>query len=81
MAVRHREVKEERRTGRGCKGKRHRKIFPQRRASEGSGAANVAYRCDPSRENGLPERPQTLRESEIIEILSAELAQSEAERN
>ena len=29
----------------------------------------------------LPERPQTLRESEIIDILSAELAQSEAERN
>ena len=34
-----------------------------------------------TRENGLPERPQTLRESEIIDILSAELAQSEAERN
>ena len=29
----------------------------------------------------MDSRPQTLRESEIIDILSAELAQSEAERN
>ena len=33
------------------------------------------------RENGPPERPQTLRGAEIIDILSAEIAQSEAERS
>ena len=31
--------------------------------------------------NGPPERPQTLRGSEIIDLFSAEIAQSEAERN
>ncbi len=31
---------------------------------------------DPSRENGIPERPQTLRYSEIIKKLSADDAQS-----
>ena len=67
--------------GRSCKGKRHRKISPQRHASEGSGAANAAYHCDASREKRTPERPQTLRGSEIINLLSAEIAQSEAERN
>ena len=30
---------------------------------------------------GISERPQTLRGSEIINLLSAEIAQSEAERN
>ena len=34
----------------------------------------------PSRENGIAERPQTLRYSEIINILSAIYAQSNAER-
>lgn len=33
------------------------------------------------REKGPPERPQTLRGAEIIDILSTEIAQSEAERN
>ena len=42
---------------------------------------NAAYHCDSSREKGTPERPQTLRGSEIINLLSAEIAQSEAERN
>ena len=42
---------------------------------------NAAYHCDSSREKGTPERPQTLRGSEIINFLSAEIAQSEAERN
>ena len=31
--------------------------------------------------NGPPERPQTLRGAEIINLLSAEIAQSKAERN
>ena len=35
----------------------------------------------PSRENGLPERPQTLRQSEIIKFSSAEDAQSSAARS
>ena len=34
-----------------------------------------------TREKGTPERPQTLRGSEIIDLLSTEIAQSEAERN
>ena len=35
---------------------------------------------DPTCENGIPERPQTLRYSEIINILSLAYAQSNAER-
>ena len=42
---------------------------------------NAAYHCDSSREKGTPERLRTLRGSEIINLLSAEIAQSEAERN
>ena len=34
---------------------------------------------DPTRENGIAERPQTLRYAEIKNILSAEYAQSKAE--
>ena len=45
-----------------------------------SGAANAVARCDPTRENGIAERPQTLRYSEIINILSAIYAQSNAAR-
>ena len=37
---------------------------------------NAAYHCDSSREKGTPERPQTLRGSEIINLLSAEIARS-----
>ena len=53
-------------------------------AGEGfSGSGKVsgsAQRGDPSRENGIAERPQTLRYSEIINILSADDAQSNAAR-
>jgi len=55
-------------------------IFPQRRAFAESGAANAASLHDPSRENGIAERPQALRYPEIINILSAIYAQSNAER-
>ena len=41
----------------------------------------LLYRRTPSRENGLPERPQTLRQSEIIKFSSAEDAQSSAARS
>ena len=49
-------------------------------ASAGSGAANAVSLHDPSRENGIAERPQALRYPEIINILSAIYAQSNAER-
>ena len=42
----------------------------------GDGEGEPAFRHDPSRENGIPERPQTLRYSEIINNFSAEYAQS-----
>ena len=41
-----------------------------------SGAANAVCRHDPTCENGIPERPQTLRYSEIINIFSLAYAQS-----
>ena len=41
----------------------------------------LLYRITPARENGLPERPQTLRQSEIIKFSSAEDAQSSAARS
>ena len=50
-------------------------MFPQE-----TSAAAAACRCDPTRENGIAERPQTLRYSEIKNILSAIYAQSNAER-
>ena len=51
------------------------RMFPQE-----TSAAAAACRCDPTRENGIAERPQTLRYSEIKNILSAIYAQSNAER-
>jgi transporter family protein len=42
--------------------------------------AKIFQPISPSRENGAPERPQTFRCSEIINILSADYAQSNAER-
>ena len=47
-------------------------LSPQRRAFAESGAANAVSRSDPSRENGIAERPQALRYPEIINNLSAE---------
>ena len=55
-------------------------IFPQRRAFAESGVANAVSLHDPSRENGIAERPQALRYPEIINNLSAIYAQSNAER-
>ena len=43
-------------------------IPPQRRTFAESGTANAVFLHDPTRENGTPERPQTLRCSEIINI-------------
>jgi transporter family protein len=43
--------------------------------------AKIFQPISPSRENGAPECPQTLRCSEIINILSADYAQSNAARN
>ena len=40
-------------------------VTPQRRAFAESGAATAVFRYDPTCENGTPERPQTLRCSEI----------------
>jgi len=54
--------------------------FPQRRAFAESGAANAVFLYDPTRENAMPERPQTLRHCSIKNNFSAEYAQSEAER-
>ena len=44
------------------------------------GVVNAVYLYDPTRENGIPERPQTLRYSEIKNNISLAYAQSEAER-
>ena len=55
-------------------------LSPQRRAFAESGAANAVSLHDPSRENGIAERPQALRYPEIINILSAIYAQSNAAR-
>ena len=66
--------------GEGSARLRQAEAFPQRRAFAESGAASAAPGCDPSRENGIAERPQTLRYSEIINILSAIYAQSNAAR-
>ena len=52
---------------------------PQRRAFAESGAAPAISLYDPSRENGIAERPQALRYPEIINILSADYGQSKAE--
>ena len=50
--------------------------FPQRRAFAESGAANAVCRYDPSREKAILENPQIFQNCEIINILSAEYAQS-----
>ncbi len=42
--------------------------------------ANAVFLHDSTRENGIPERPQTLRYSKIINIFSLIYAQSNAER-
>ena len=54
-------------------------LLPQRRAFAESGVASAASLHDPSRENGIAERPQALRYPEIINNLSAEDVQSAAE--
>ena len=54
--------------------------LPQRRAFVESGAANAVFLHNSTRENGIPERPQTLRYSKIINIFSLIYAQSNAER-
>ena len=66
--------------GEGSARLRQAEAFPQCRAFAESGAAPALSRYDPSRENGIAERPQALRYSEIINILSAIYAQSNAER-
>ena len=53
---------------------------PQHRAFAESGVANAVSLHDPSRENGIAERPQALRYPEILNILSAIYAQSNAAR-
>ena len=50
---------------------------PQRRAFAESGAANAVFLYVPSRENAMPERPQTLRHCSIKNNFSADDAQSE----
>jgi hypothetical protein len=50
--------------------------FPQRRAFSESGAANAAFRYDPSCEKAILENPQIFQNCEIINILSADYAQS-----
>ena len=50
-----------------------------RRAFAESGAAAAASLHDPTRENAMPERPQTLRHCSIKNNISAEYGQSAAE--
>ena len=66
--------------GEGSARLRQAEAFPQCRAFAESGAASAAPLHDPSRENGIAERPQTLRYSEIKNNLSAIYAQSNAAR-
>ena len=61
-----------RRRGRGC--------FPAALLlPQEAGAADAGRLYDPTRENGIPERPQTLRYAENINNSSAEDGQSKAE--
>jgi hypothetical protein len=53
---------------------------PQRRAFAESGATNAIFLHDPTCENAMPERPQTLRHCSIKNNLSADYAQSNAAR-
>ena len=55
-------------------------VFPQRCAFAESGAVTAVFLHNSTRENGIPERPQTLRYSKIINIFSLIYAQSNAER-
>ena len=55
-------------------------LSPQRRAFAESGAANAVFLHDPSREKAILENPQIFQNCEIIHILSAIYAQSNAER-
>jgi len=55
-------------------------LSPQRRAFAESGAASAASLYAPSREKAILENPQIFQNCEIINILSADDAQSEAER-
>ena len=66
--------------GEGSARLRQAEAFPQCRAFAESGAASAAPLHDPSRENGIAERPQTLRYSEIKNNFSAIYAQSNAAR-
>ena len=65
--------------GEGSARLRQAEAFPQCRAFAESGAASAAPIHDPSRENGIAERPQTLRYSEIKNLFSADYGQSKAE--
>ena len=53
---------------------------PQRRVFAENGAAAAVFLYDSTRENAMPERPQTLRHCSIKNNLSADYAQSNAER-
>ena len=53
---------------------------PQRRAFAESGAANAVFLYDPFCEKAILENPQIFQNCEIINILSADDAQSNAER-
>ena len=55
-------------------------VSPQRRAFAESGAANAVDHYDPTCENAMPERPQTLRHCSIKNNSSSDYAQSNAER-
>ena len=66
--------------GAGFAQQRLRGVFPQRRAFTESGAVNAAHRYDPSREKAILENPQIFQNCEIINNISADDAQSEAER-
>ena len=55
-------------------------VPPRRRAFAESGAANAVSRYDPSREKAILENPQIFQNCEIINNLSADDAQSKAER-
>ena len=64
----------------GADGEGEHPLSPQRRAFAESGAATAVCRYDPSREKAILENPQIFQNCEIINILSAEDAQSNAER-
>ena len=59
---------------------RGRALRPQRRAFAESGAVNAVHRYAPSREKAILENPQIFQNYEIINNISADDAQSKAER-